>query len=208
MILWGRASSVNVQKVLWALHEYNLEYDHRIVGGRYGGLDDPAFTRLTPNRKVPVLEDGPHVIWESHAILRYLGRRDPSHPLSGRLDRADPWMEFGTASLQPPFIGLFWQVVRMKPKERSATAIETQCAALSDALDVLEAGIGEGGPWLAGEGMSLADIALGTIFYRLSDIAPDLLRDRPQITAWVERLASRPGWQAHVATNYDELRPG
>ena len=37
MILWGRASSVNVQKVLWALEDRALPYEHKIVGGIFGG---------------------------------------------------------------------------------------------------------------------------------------------------------------------------
>ena len=72
MILWGRPSSVNVQKVLWALTELGLPYDHRIVGGKYKGLDAPEFKALTPVPRVPVLQHGVEVVWESHAILRYL----------------------------------------------------------------------------------------------------------------------------------------
>mgnify|MGYP003762721953 FL=1 len=55
MILWGRASSVNVQKVLWGLEEQGLVYEHKIVDGKFGGTDDPEFTALTPVRRVPVL---------------------------------------------------------------------------------------------------------------------------------------------------------
>ena len=58
MILWGRASSVNVQKVLWALEDCALPYEHKIVGGIFGGNDDPKFAALTPVRRVPVLQDG------------------------------------------------------------------------------------------------------------------------------------------------------
>ena len=111
MILWGRASSVNVQKVLWALEDCALPYEHKIVGGIFGGNDDPEFAVLTPVRRVPVLQDGDITLWESHAILRYLARGQIS-PIT------DMWMEFGSTTLQPPFIGLFWQQVRMRKAEQ------------------------------------------------------------------------------------------
>ena len=101
MILWGRASSVNVQKVLWALEDRALPYEHKIVGGIFGGNDDPDFAALTPVRRVPVFQDGDVTLWESHTILRYLARGQLS-PIT------DMWMEFGSTTLQPPFIGLFW----------------------------------------------------------------------------------------------------
>ena len=117
MILWGRASSVNVQKVLWALEERELPYDHKIVGGIFGGNADPEFAALTPVRRVPVLQDGDVTLWESHAILRYLARGQVS-PI------ADMWMEFGSTTLQPPFLGLFWQQVRMRKAEQDKATFE------------------------------------------------------------------------------------
>ena len=97
MILWGRASSVNVQKVLWALSELGLAYDHRIVGGKYGGLGGAEFARLPPVRRVPVLEDNGVTLWESHAILRHLARREGA--LGANHPSVDMWMEFGTITI-------------------------------------------------------------------------------------------------------------
>jgi len=37
LVLWGRASSANVQKTLWALEERGLPYEHHLVGGAYAG---------------------------------------------------------------------------------------------------------------------------------------------------------------------------
>ncbi len=70
--VWGRRSSANVQKVLWLVGELDLPYTHSPAGGDFGGLDDPAFRALNPHGKVPVIEDGGVVVWEIHAILRYL----------------------------------------------------------------------------------------------------------------------------------------
>ena len=70
--LWGRYSSINVQKAAWALDELGLEYTPVDAGGDAGGLDAPAFRAMNPHGRVPVLKDGETVVWESNAVVRYL----------------------------------------------------------------------------------------------------------------------------------------
>lgn len=84
--LWGRVNSLNVQKVLWTLDELGLAHERIDAGGAFGGLDRPDYARLNPNRRVPLLEDGAVVVWESNAIVRYLAARYGE----GRLWVADP----------------------------------------------------------------------------------------------------------------------
>ena len=73
--VWGRRSAFNVQKVMWLLGELGLAHEHAPAGGSFGGLDDPAFRPLNPHGLVPVIQDGDVVVWQSHAILRYLAAR-------------------------------------------------------------------------------------------------------------------------------------
>lgn len=56
LLLWGRASSANVQKTLWALEELGLPYVHKPVGGAAGGLDEPRYRAMNPNGLVPTLQ--------------------------------------------------------------------------------------------------------------------------------------------------------
>ena len=199
MILWGRASSVNVQKVLWGLEECGLDYEHRIVGGKYGGLDAPDFVALNPARRVPVLQDGDQTIWESHAILRYLAR-DQMTP------DADMWMEFGSTTLQPPFIGMFWQRVRMTPDQQDGAVLAGHVAALETGLGLLNDGLSDGRKYIAGPEFSMADVALGSLFHRILDQYPDGLTAYPHVAAWHNVVADRAGYQQWVATSYDELK--
>lgn len=211
MRLWGRASSVNVQKVLWALDEFGLDYEHEVVGGRYGGLDRPDFARLAPVARVPVLEDGDLAVWESHAILRHLARTRPDHPLGAamadpaRAAGIDAWMEFGTSTLQPPFIGLFWQIVRMTEAQRSTEAMDRHREALRAALGVLEIGLDRAGPHICGD-FSMADIALGSLTHRLFDVAPEFVDQFPRAANWHATLATCPAYARHVGVGYEELR--
>ncbi len=73
--IWGRLSSVNVQKVVWAVRELALPHTLTEAGGAFGGLDTPEYGRMNPNRRVPVIDDGGFVLWESNAIVRYLAAR-------------------------------------------------------------------------------------------------------------------------------------
>jgi len=70
--IWGRASSGNVQKVLWALEELGIEYHHIPAGGKYGVIDSDEFKALNPNQLVPTIRDDSLVMYESNAIVRYL----------------------------------------------------------------------------------------------------------------------------------------
>jgi glutathione S-transferase len=199
MILWGRASSVNVQKVLWALDEVRQPYDHKIVGGKYGGLDDPAFAAMAPLRRVPVLQDDDVTIWESHAILRYLDQSRIS-PI------ADMWMEFGSTTLQPPFIGLFWQRVRMTPEQQDAQVLAGHLKDLDTGLAALNAGLSDGRPFVAGDDYSMADVAIGSLFYRITDLYPDILSNHSHVAKWHKSIATRAGFRQWIATSYDELK--
>jgi glutathione S-transferase len=199
VILWGRPSSVNVQKVLWALHELDLPYEHRIVGGKYGGVDDPAFMSLTPVRRVPVLQDEDTTLWESNTILRYLAK-GATTPV------ADMWMEFGSTTLQPPFIGMFWQRVRMTPEQQDPRVLSAHLTALDAALDIFDKGLSDGRAYVAGPDFSMADIALGSLFYRITDVYPDILAAYPFVANWHASIASRDGYRQWIATSYDELK--
>ena len=73
--IWGRRSAFNVQKVLWLVGELQLAHEHIPAGGEFGGLDTAEFLALNPHGRVPVIDDNGTIVWESHAILRYLAAR-------------------------------------------------------------------------------------------------------------------------------------
>ena len=75
----GRATSTNVQKVLWACEEIGIAYEHENeIGGPFGGNDTPEYLALNPNGKVPTVIDDGFAMWESNSVLRYLARRHRS----------------------------------------------------------------------------------------------------------------------------------
>ncbi len=193
MILWGRPSSVNVQKVLWALAELELSFEHHIVGGKYGGTDTAEFAALTPVPRVPVLQNGDLTLWESHAILRHLaGGVDPL---------TDQWMEYVTSTLQPAFLRLFYEVVRTAPKDRTQDA-DALVADFLAAVPPLEWQLAKT-QWLGGDSFTMADIAAGAMIYRACDLCAPL---SPNLKRWYEALTSRAAFADIVMTSYEELR--
>ncbi len=75
LTIYGRATSSNVQLVMWAVGELGLAHERLDYGHVHGGIDTPEFRAMNPRGLVPVLRDGDLVVWESCAILRYLAAR-------------------------------------------------------------------------------------------------------------------------------------
>ena len=69
--VWGRFSSSNVKKVMWLADELKLEVERIDAGRQYGVVNTPAYKALNPNSRVPTIEDGDFVLWESNSIMRY-----------------------------------------------------------------------------------------------------------------------------------------
>ena len=204
-VLWGRASSVNVQKVMWTLAECEIAHERIDAGGRYGRTDTPEFGAMAPLRRVPVWQEDGLTLWESHAILRHLGR-GPAAALwpEGHQALADQWMEFTTNTLLPPLIGVFFQTVRLPVAERSEAALVKHLKELNAALDVLEGQLSKT-PWVAGDRITLGDITAGSPMYRYFSM--DIPRaERPALAAWNDRLTARPAYRQTVMTSYEELR--
>ena len=205
--IWGRRTSSNVQKVMWLVAELELPHERIDVGGPFGKLNSPEYRRLNPHGKIPVLEDGELVIWESHAILRYLAARygaarfwpeDPAERAT-----ADQWVEWAQTTLLRSFSDVFWGFYRTPEAERDQAFIEKSVAQLNKDFQVLD-GVLAGKRFLLGEELSLADIPTGMALYRYSEMGiarPSL----PNLEAWYAELQTREAYRTHVMVPFDEL---
>lgn len=209
LTVWGRRNSFNVQKVMWLVGELALAHRHVPAGGQFGHVDDPEFLAMNPHGRVPVIDDGGTVVWESHSILRYLAARHGQPRFwcddAAERSRADRWMDWAQTTLQPAFLtGVFWGFYRTPPERRDPARVEqsiAQCAQHFRTLDAVLAAQ----PFLAGDTISLADIAAGTHLYRYFEL--DIARpDIPHVQAWYERLKARPAYRTHVMIPFDDLR--
>ncbi len=207
--VWGRRSSFNVQKVMWLIGELELPHRHIDAGGRFGGLDDPAFLAMNPHGRVPVIRDGDAVVWESHAILRYLAAlfgqgRFWSDDAAARA-RVEGWMDWSQTSLQPAFlVGVFWGFYRTPEDRRNWPAINAALARAAVEFRKLDRLL-EGRPFLLGETLSLADITAGTSLYRYFELEIDR-PSLPQVERWYRTLQQRAPFREHVMIPFAELR--
>jgi len=208
--IYGRATSSNVQMVMWTIGELGLKAERLDFGHIYGGLDTPEYGAMNPHRLVPVLTDGDAApIWESAAILRYLLGKYGSPALwpedPAARARADMWAEWAKWTLGRTFIyGIFWAIVRTAPSQRDAAAIAKASAEVAALMGRAEAQIAEHG-FLAGPDFSIADLVLGHMLYRYFEV--DFERaDYPALAAYYQRLTQRPAYARHVMVSYEPLR--
>ena len=206
--LWGRLSSANVQKAVFALEELGLTYEHVPLGGRFGGNDKPDYLAMNPNGLVPTLRDGDLTIWESHTIARYLaaeygtGGLFPASPRDRAL--ADQWTDWTATTFQPAWIGVFWLVVRTPVEKHDKTAIEKAIAATDRCFSMMDARLAQA-PWLGGDDLTYADIVAGVSLYRWTTM--DIPRQHfGHVDAWHARLSERPAFRKAVNVDYEELR--
>lgn len=210
LLVYGRATSSNVQLVMWAIGELGLPYTRLDYGHTYGGLRSEAFRAMNPYGLVPVLRDGDTVIFESAAILRYLATRYgdggafwPADP--AQRARVDMWAEWGKNTFARSFTGpIFWARVRTAADKRNETALALAFEAFERHLDALETQLGDA-DYMLGDALTVADIATAHVLYRWFDI--DVPRKpRPVVEGYAARLSNRSAYREHVMISYEPLR--
>jgi glutathione S-transferase len=199
--IWGRANSINVQKVLWAADEIGLQYTRTDVGGSFGGNDQNWYLEKNPNGRVPCVEDRGHIFWESNSTVRYLcaryaaGTLWPSDP-SIRSD-ADRWMDWELSSLAEPMRTCFWGLIRTPAEKRDMEAIQRSGEALGNLFGRLDGWL-ENRDYVAGADFTMGDIPVGCFAYRwyALDIKRPSLR---HVEGWFTRLNKRSPFKKYVS---------
>lgn len=199
--IWGRNTSSNVQKVMWAIGEMNLPHQRIDIGGPFGKNREPQYLAMNPNGLVPTLEeeDG-WLLWESNSIVRYLAAKHQSRVLEPAdlrsRARAHQWMDWQLTVLGPAIHGLFWGLIRTPPEKRNYAEIAESKERTIKAMAILDAQLAKT-RYVAGDEFSYGDIPVGIITYRFVNLAPD----RPKmenLDRWYAAISSRQAFKAHV----------
>ena len=198
--IWGRATSSNVQKVLWCCAELDIEFERVDVGGPFGGNRDREYLAMNPNGLIPTVKDGDLVMWESNTICRYLATTRNGEHLYPRDPAArthvERWMDWQLAVIGPPMGQLLFGLVRSTPETRDPAAIEGARRRAAAAWTIIDDEVKDR-PYLAGDHLSLAEIVLGTQIYRWFAF-PIERPELPNLRAWYDRMRQRPGFKAHI----------
>jgi glutathione S-transferase len=201
--IWGRANSVNVQKVLWCLAELDLAYERIDAGMAFGRNHEPDYLAMNPNARVPTLVDGDFVLWESNSVMRYLClayRADsPIYP-KGAKRRAgvDRWLDWTLSTLQPVDRPVFWALVRTPAAERNMAAIQRDADAEAVVWQVAERYLATN-RFIEGDDFTLADIALGAYARRWFGVEGVTKPKLPHLERWFAQFSTRPGFVKFVA---------
>jgi glutathione S-transferase len=201
--LWGRSTSSNVMKVVWTLETMKLPYRRIDVGGPFGQTDTPAYRAMNPTGLVPTLQEDDFVLWESNAILRYLcdTNADAAGTLWPRAPHAraivDHWMDAQQTVQNRPGGVVFLGLVRTPAAERDLPVIRKATEELGRAYGLLEPHLARH-PYIAGEHLTIADIAWGVHVHRWF-VMPVDRPDMPHLRAWYDRLLENPIYREHVA---------
>jgi glutathione S-transferase len=203
LTIWGRANSVNVQKVLWCCRELDVDFERIDAGMQYGRTNESEYRTMNPNGRVPTLVDGDFVLWESNAIMRYLvlrtGQPSTLYPEHAQMrSRMERWLDWTLSTLQPVERPLFWGLVRTPPADRDMAAMQKAADAAAEQWQIIDAHL-VSGQMIEGDSLTLADIALGAYARRWFGVDGVTKPALPNLARWFAEISERPGFQEFVA---------
>ena len=197
--IWGRRNSINVQKVLWTCAELGLHYERIDAGLQFGVNDTPEYRAMNPNGLVPTIDEDGFILWESHAIVRYLARNygiGELWPEDARtVADADRWMEWYSTTLWLNLRPIFHTLVRTPPEKRNMALVEEHRKLLAANWQIVDAQLASR-EYLTGSAFTMGDIPLGVAAYRWFNLP----LERPPMThveRWYRQLCERPAFREH-----------
>jgi glutathione S-transferase len=201
--LYGRVSSINVQKVAWTLEEIGLEFEWVDKNGTVRSIDSPNYRKINPAAQIPTFDDNGTLLRQSNAIVRYLahsypeGKLYPTEPEA--CAEAERWMEWQATDLWNALRPVFWGLIRIKPKHRDLNFIcknikicHQEALLLNDFLSDRS--------FIAGDKFSMGDIPAGCAIYRYYALPEEFMKwpDLPNLKAWLNRLSKRKGFRDFI----------
>jgi glutathione S-transferase len=190
--------SPNPQKVRFAINELGIDCEMVPVNLSQGEQRTPEFLKLNPYGRVPVLTDGDLTLWESHAILSYLGEKTGKlwpATAAGRAD-AQRWLFFLSGHVSPSVADIAFNRIAVKVLgiKGDEDAIARGEKNLPPIIAILEGQLAKG-KWLLGDDFSLLECAAGPIL-NVAEKAGFSFRDFPKVQAYLNAIRQRPAWIA------------
>ena len=201
LTIWGRKNSINVQKVLWCCAELELKFERIDAGMEHGVNNTPEYREMNPNGLVPTINHDGFILWESHAILRYLsgihglGTLWPGSPRA--FAEADRWMELYNTTLWLNLRPVFWNLVRVAPEKRDMGLVNESIKRLTANFEIADAHLATH-RYFGGNDFTMGDIPMGVAAFRWFNLPID----RPQLKnlhAWFGRIMRRSAFKTHCA---------
>jgi len=182
------------------LHELAEPFEIVPVDLKAGDHKAPAFLKINPMGKIPVLVDGDAIVTETPAILTYLADKYPKAGLAPAVDAPERgpylrWMFFYGSCVEPAVMDHFLK--------RESPATSAGWGKLEDVIETLSTAL-KPGPWLLGSRFSAADVMMGSGLGYL--LMFKILPERPELLDYVARFQARPAYQAAKAADAARLK--
>jgi len=189
--------SPNPQKIRFALNELGLDCETVAVDLIKRENRTAEFLALNPAGRVPVLVEGDLILWESHAILAYLGEKTGKLWPTSTAGRADAlrWLFFLTSAVSPPATELAFNriAVKLRGGTPDQAAIERGEKALPEPIGIVDRHLATR-KWMLGDEFSLVDCDYGPVF-NVVEKAGFNFDPFPKVRAYLDTIRSRRAWQ-------------
>ena len=177
------------------------QVDYELVPIDIFAEDGPGeeYLELHPFGRIPALQHGDFDLFETDAIVNYIGSAFPGPPLVCEEPRQRARMhQLMRIADNYAYPTLVWKCY--VPAEKGFEPDEDVKRQAEKILDVMEDLAAE--PWLTGPQITLADLYIWPIltYFRLTEFGRDSAAKRDRLTAWVKRMSQHP---VSVATRFD-----
>lgn len=195
--IWGRVNSINVMKVVWACAE--LETRHVLHAPPRGTPEAIVARTQNPNGRYPVINDNGFILWESHAIVRYLCYKyglGSLYPMDVRArGHAEQWMEWQQTTFAPP-LALLSHLLKRDGRPNTDT-VSRAIGELERLLTILDKQLGEA-EFVLGTNLTMADIPVGIAVDRWMRL-PIAPRIGTNVSRWYKTLEQRSAFKTAVS---------
>lgn len=178
---------------LWAAEEAGVAYEN-VATDFTEGVKQPAYLAINPNGRIPAIEDGALVLWESLAINLYIAKRYAPGKLypAGLEDEARTWQWslWAANEIEKALIDLVFNRIVYPPEKRDEALAKASEEKLQRPLGVLDAHLARSA-YLLGDAFSVADLNVAGVMYASWFFKIDYSR-RPHVKAWLDRCFERP----------------
>jgi glutathione S-transferase len=175
----------------WMLEEVGEPYDIHLLNLGRGDNRKPDYLAINPMGKVPALKHGDTVITEAAAICAYLADEFPRAKLNVPIGTPRrgvylKWLFFGPSCIEAAIMD------RTFPRKEEARRAALGYGDFDTAMDVTAKAVAKG-PYLMGDQFTAADVIIGSTLRW--GMMFKMVPERPEFTAYTNRLATRPALQ-------------
>jgi len=181
-------------RALWIAQELGLDYEHIPVEIGSAGARQAEYLAINPNGRLPAIDDGGFVLWESLAITLYLAKKHGRLYPATLEGEAKAW-QWSLWAVQEVDRGVnIWSLhaVRLPPEDRDAARRDEALQVLAAPFKVLDAALADRS-WLLGDEFTVADLNVAAVISRAIEMD---LSATPRLADWLGRCLDRPAARA------------